>query len=476
MPKKKKKGSKKSGEVVCKGHIGAVYGICTGLAQLPLPDVHPIIRERKEAAQKLVKKVKKKKGKDEPPAPPLQFDHDFCGQVIASAGWDTTVALWSVDGGRCLARLEGHKDWVRAVEFVRIEAQANDGGIAWTHLVTGSWDSTVKLWDLQGGSCVATMEGHTDGVRTLAAARDIVVSGAFDKTIRVWRLRAGASALQPICDCEIVITGHKDVVITVALLDVRIVISGCWDGEVRGWDLEREGRCMWVLQAHQQPIETISLVSPQVFVTGSQDCSVRVWSLDQVEQEYGLPPEEEPEEDEYSRFSSTMLRTQDERPPSPGFDEELEWSDDDDDEDEEGELVGNRNDSDLDFDSDIELEDGLMVPEIVIPGCVRILEGQPKCKEGHQRGVYAVCTHEDFAITGSGDRTIKIWSLNTGQCHKTLTGHTSRVRSLRMATSAAGEVLVSSGDDRQVRIWPLHKMNYREPPVEKKKTTAKKKK
>jgi len=476
MPKKKKKGKKSGGEVVCKGHIGAVYGICTGLAQFPLPDVHPIIKERKDAAQSKKKVKKKKKGEKVEEPPPLQIDRDFCGQVIASAGWDTTVAIWSVDGGRCLARLEGHEDWVRAVEFVRIESADDIGGIDWTHLVTGSWDSTLKLWDLKGGHCVATMEGHTDGVRALAAGRDLVVSGAFDKTIRVWRLSCGAAGQPPNCDCEMVLSGHKDVVMTVAMLEARLVISGGWDGQVRAWDLESEGRCVWILQAHEEAIEAISLVSgsPQVFMTGSQDCTVRVWDLAEVNQVYGIEPEEEDEyADDYNNRSS--MRNQDERPPSPGFDDELEWSDEDEDEDAEwnqGDNEYGQVDSDFDFDSDIELDLGQTIPEVVVPGCAQVLHAQRRDKDGHARAVYAVCCHEDFAITGSGDRSIKIWSLNTGRCHKTLVGHTSRVRSLRMATSAAGEVLVSSGDDRDVRVWPLHKINYREPPVKKEKKKA----
>jgi WD40 repeat protein len=38
--------------------------------------------------------------------------------------------------------------------------------------------------------------------------------------------------------------------------------------------------------------------------------------------------------------------------------------------------------------------------------------------------VMSVCVTADKLISGSEDRTIRIWSLATGVCEQTLTGHT----------------------------------------------------
>ena len=48
----------------------------------------------------------------------------------------------------------GHTDSVLAV------ALSGDG----RHAVSGSHDNTVRAWDVEGGRCVATLEGHTDEV------------------------------------------------------------------------------------------------------------------------------------------------------------------------------------------------------------------------------------------------------------------------------------------------------------------------
>ena len=57
---------------------------------------------------------------------------------------------------------------------------------------TGSWDRTVKLWDLRDagfGEERFTLVGHTGPVRALAATanRQLLASAGNDGTIRLWR-------------------------------------------------------------------------------------------------------------------------------------------------------------------------------------------------------------------------------------------------------------------------------------------------
>ena len=58
--------------------------------------------------------------------------------------------------------LKGHKDWVHRV------AITPDGRRA----VSGSADSTVRVWDLETGQCLATLEGHTHIVWGVAVTPD----------------------------------------------------------------------------------------------------------------------------------------------------------------------------------------------------------------------------------------------------------------------------------------------------------------
>ena len=49
--------------------------------------------------------------------------------------------------------------------------------------------------------------------------------------------------------------------------------------------------------------------------------------------------------------------------------------------------------------------------------------------------------------------TIRLWSLLTGDCVHTLSGHDSFVYSLATIPDSLGGGLVSGGEDRTVRIW-----------------------
>lgn len=55
-----------------------------------------------------------------------------------------------------------------------------------TQLVSGSYDATLRFWDLGSGRCTRKCEGHGDAVRVLAAADGHVFSGSYDGTIGIW--------------------------------------------------------------------------------------------------------------------------------------------------------------------------------------------------------------------------------------------------------------------------------------------------
>ena len=71
------------------------------------------------------------------------------------------------------------------------------------------------------------------------------------------------------------------------------------------------------------------------------------------------------------------------------------------------------------------------------------------CLHGHQRAVRALQFDETKLITGSMDKTLKIWDWHTGECQRTLVGHTEGVISLAFDD----DVLVSGGVDATVKIW-----------------------
>ena len=88
---------------------------------------------------------------------------------------------------------EGHTDWVHAV------ALTPDGRCA----ISGSWDGTLRVWDLEEGQSVRTSKVTAGWVNSVAITPDAsAVSASSDRTLRVWDLESGQSMHT--------LEGHKD--------------------------------------------------------------------------------------------------------------------------------------------------------------------------------------------------------------------------------------------------------------------------
>ena len=80
------------------------------------------------------------------------------------------------------------------------------------HLVSRSYDKTVRVWDIQTGqSVIDPLKVHHDRVTSVAFSPDgrHIVSGSYDKTVRVWDAQIGQSVIDPL-------EGHDGYVTSVA--------------------------------------------------------------------------------------------------------------------------------------------------------------------------------------------------------------------------------------------------------------------
>jgi WD40 repeat protein len=105
------------------------------------------------------------------------------GRMLASGSYDHTVKLWDVETGLELRTLAGHRAEVRAVAF------SPDGRT----LASASNDKTVILWDVATGQARMTLTGHTDSVWSVAFSPDgrLIATCSTDHTLRLWDAETG---------------------------------------------------------------------------------------------------------------------------------------------------------------------------------------------------------------------------------------------------------------------------------------------
>lgn len=112
------------------------------------------------------------------------------GDQIITGSWDRSAILWDVETKEPVQPLSGHDH-----ELTHVSAHSSQRLV-----VTASRDSTFRLWDFRDSiPAVSVFQGHTESVTSTVFTRDDkVVSGSDDRTVKVWELRNMRSALATI--------------------------------------------------------------------------------------------------------------------------------------------------------------------------------------------------------------------------------------------------------------------------------------
>jgi WD40 repeat protein len=224
---------------------------------------------------------------------------------VATGSEDFTARIWDVPTGRELHLLRhGHK-------VIHVEISP-DGA----YLLTASYDTLVRVWDLRSGTLVTELKGHAAPLNDAAFSADSrrIVTACEDCTARLWRIEPEPPLLNPLGielgliaadmspDGGSIVAAHVDLAGAQVLdlssrreavrlepdhceirtlvysFDGSKILGGCKDGAARLWDA-RTGQLLHTLPGPPEPIVLSSFSADDRLALTVAGRTARVWDV-----------------------------------------------------------------------------------------------------------------------------------------------------------------------------------------------------
>ena len=316
----------------------------------------------------------------------LQFNE----HVIVTGSYDTTIKIWDIQTGEETLTLRGHTSAVRCLQF-------DD-----TKLISGSFDHDVKIWNWRTGECLSTLKGHTEGIIGLHFDSSVLATGAADHTVRIWNFTDKSSC---------VLRGHADWVNSVRLdSPSRTLFSTSDDATVKLWDLDSKS-CIKTFEGHVGQVQQIVLL-PRDYVF--EDCD------DDASDHDGTCSTISAMSDHHHPDNKSTDQVPIPEPFGPNF------------------------------------CDRPYPPRYILTGAldstIRLWDTYTgkslRTYFGHVEGVWALAADTLRVVSGAQDRMVKVWDMK-GKCERTFTHHTAPVTCIGLSD----ERMCSGGEDGEVRMY-----------------------
>ena len=191
------------------------------------------------------------------------------GRKLVSGSWDDTLKIWDVETGREVMTLDAHREGVESVDI------SPDGRL----IASGGRDNAARIWELESGRELLAFRDHQGYVTSVKFAMDgaRVISGGRDRIVRIWDAETGEEYHA--------LAGHTDHVNCVAVHPYgRWIASGGCDETIRIWDAET-GEELSTLRAGIGEVECVAF-SPAAFTPtgqylagGGRAGKTRLWKL-----------------------------------------------------------------------------------------------------------------------------------------------------------------------------------------------------
>ena len=315
------------------------------------------------------------------------------GDRLATGSGDTTIRLWDLNTQTPMATLTQHTQWVQVLAW-----SANG-----KYLASGSKDKTVCIWE--GTKLFAQFKGHKAFINGLSwepfhrnIACDRVVSCSKDGSAKIWKVTKAKAS-----QCEVTLNGHTASVTSVKWGGLGLIYTSSQDRTVMVWD-DKTGVPTKKLEGHAHWVNSLALNTELVIRSGAYDHMEKNFEKPEEAQAYAL-----------ERYNAVV-----------------------EDEGAAGERVVSCSDDHTLF---------LWTPGSSSKPVARLT--------GHQGVVCQVSFSPDGKTIASAsfDKTVKLWNSKDGKFVANLRGHVAPI--YHVAWSIDSRQILSGSKDTTLKLWSM---------------------
>jgi WD40 repeat protein len=239
---------------------------------------------------------------------PIKLTESIFGDLyVKEINDNSNNKMLSDEYGKCLMSFQGHTGSISAVTFLKEKDL----------LISGSFDCSIKIWSINTGECLATLNSHSKPITDLLAlSNNYFISSSLDNSIILWnsdsnsKLKSympvvknsvcpnvssiilinnnefacgfnyGHLCLINICNLDIKISNHvhKDRINKIKLISNSRLLTCSNDKEIKIID-SKTLNVINTLNHHLNSVNCLELAVNNYFLSGSFDGTIKIWSL-----------------------------------------------------------------------------------------------------------------------------------------------------------------------------------------------------
>lgn len=312
---------------------------------------------------------------------------------------DGIIIIWDINNAKIIKKISANNGIILSINIL------NNEKILATSLI----NQTLQIWDVHTDCCIATLSAQSYNFSLIAINHNglTLATGSGEKVIKTWDIYTN-KYLQSL-------EGHLSEINTIAFSpNSKILATGSVDRTVKLWDITT-GKCLRTLQGRTDFVHSVKFSqNSNILASGSQH-KIRLWDINSRECVTQISV--------YKDWLYSLSLSPDEKLLACAN-------------------LGNENHIIR-----------LWQLESLQPG--NSDQTPNKILQGHTDNIWAIAFSPDskIIVSGSSDRTVKLWDSQTGLCLKTLLGHTRPV--LSVAFSHDGKIVASCGGHSIIKLWDI---------------------